>query len=59
MDTNLNHLDNFANAFFHRCAAGEWLTLRMDMLSVIAYAVFLMIMIALPQGSLSPSKLIA
>lgn len=57
MDMNLSRLDSYANSFFHKGAAGEWLSLRMEMLSVVAYTVFLMVMVALPRGSLSPSKL--
>lgn len=55
METNLDRLDIFARAYFHKGAAREWLIIRMEMLSVIAFTIFLLILIAFPQGSMNPS----
>lgn len=58
MDLNLDHLDRFGTVFFHRGAVREWLIMRMEMLSVIGYAFFLIFLVTLPQGYISPSKLL-
>lgn len=58
MAINLDHLDNFARAYFYKTAAREWLILRMELLSVFAFAVCLLFVIAVPQTAISPSMLL-
>jgi ABC-type multidrug transport system fused ATPase/permease subunit len=58
MATNLNHLDNFARAYFYKTASREWLIMRMELMSVLAFTVCLLFMVAIPQASINPSTLL-
>lgn len=55
MESNLDLLDSFARAYFHKCAAREWLVLRMEFLSLLVYTICLVFVVSIPQGLISPS----
>lgn len=59
MESNLDLLDSFARAYFHKCAAREWLVLRMEFLSLLVYTICLVFVVSIPQGLISPSKPLA
>ncbi|XP_043692538.1 ABC transporter C family member 3-like isoform X3 [Telopea speciosissima] len=54
IDTNLSLVDVYSRPKFHFSGAMEWLCFRMDMLASITYAVFLVFLISVPKGVLSP-----
>ncbi|XP_042754498.1 ABC transporter C family member 3 isoform X3 [Lactuca sativa] len=54
-DTNLKLNDDFARPKFHAIAAREWLGIRLDMLSSFTFAVFLIFLISIPEGTIDPS----
>ncbi|KAL8264260.1 hypothetical protein R6Q59_022390 [Mikania micrantha] len=54
-DTNLKLNDDFARPKFHAAAAMEWLGIRLDMLSSFTFAVFLIFLISIPEGTIDPS----
>lgn len=55
-DTNLKLNDDFARPKFHAAAAMEWLGIRLDMLSSVTFAAFLVFLISIPEGTIDPSK---
>lgn len=54
-DTNLKLNDDFSRPTFHGAAAMEWLGIRLDMLSSVTFAVFLIFLISIPEGTIDPS----
>ncbi|XP_043692521.1 ABC transporter C family member 3-like isoform X1 [Telopea speciosissima] len=54
IDTNLKLVDVYSRPKFHFSGAVEWLCFRMDMLASITYAVFLVFLISVSKGVLSP-----
>ncbi|XP_042486789.1 ABC transporter C family member 3-like isoform X1 [Macadamia integrifolia] len=54
MDTNFKLVDAYSRPKFHFSSAMEWLCFRMDMLATITYATFLVFLISMPTGMLSP-----
>ncbi|CAI9303495.1 unnamed protein product [Lactuca saligna] len=54
-DTNLKLNDDFARPKFHAAAAMEWLGIRLDMLSTLTFAVFLIFLVSIPEGTIDPS----
>ncbi|XP_042489373.1 ABC transporter C family member 3-like isoform X2 [Macadamia integrifolia] len=54
MDTNLKLIDGYSRPKFHFSGAMEWLCFRMDFLASITYAIFLVFLILIPKGVLSP-----
>ncbi|CAL5032421.1 unnamed protein product [Urochloa decumbens] len=52
---NLDLFDNLARPSFHNFALTCWLSLRLNMLSNIVFAVSLALLLSLPEGLLSPS----
>ncbi|XP_042477665.1 ABC transporter C family member 3-like [Macadamia integrifolia] len=54
METNLKLVDVFSRPKFYFSSAMEWLCFRMDILASITYAVFLVFLISMPKGVLSP-----
>ncbi|PWA97916.1 multidrug resistance-associated protein 3 [Artemisia annua] len=54
-DMNLKLNDNFARPKFHDAAAIEWLGIRLDMLSCLTFAAFLIFLISIPEGTIDPS----
>ncbi|XP_043711637.1 ABC transporter C family member 3-like [Telopea speciosissima] len=54
LDTNLKLVDVYSRPKFHFSSAMEWFCFRMDMLASITYAVFLVFLISMPKGVLSP-----
>ncbi|XP_042518498.1 ABC transporter C family member 3-like [Macadamia integrifolia] len=54
IDTNLKLVDGYFRPKFHFSGAIEWLCFRMDMLSSITYAIFLIFLISVLNGVLSP-----
>lgn len=55
METNFDHLDIFGRAYFHTKASREWLIIRMEMLSTVAFTLFLIFLVGAPQGASNPS----
>ncbi|KAI3496836.1 hypothetical protein L1887_39214 [Cichorium endivia] len=54
-DTNLKLNDDFARPKLYAAAAMEWLGIRLDMLSSFTFAVFLIFLISIPEGTIDPS----
>ncbi|XP_011095520.1 ABC transporter C family member 3-like [Sesamum indicum] len=54
-DLSMNLIDGYARPRFHGAAAMEWLSLRVDMLSLLTFAFALGILISLPKGTVDPS----
>ncbi|XP_043726353.1 ABC transporter C family member 3-like [Telopea speciosissima] len=54
IDTNLKLVDGYFRPKFYFSGAIEWLCFRMDMLASITYAIFLVFLISVPKGVLSP-----
>ncbi|XP_043689808.1 ABC transporter C family member 3-like [Telopea speciosissima] len=54
MDTTLKLVDGYGRPKFYFSGAMEWLCFRMDMLASITYAFFLVFLILVPKGVLSP-----
>ncbi|KAI3703062.1 hypothetical protein L6452_28817 [Arctium lappa] len=54
-DTNLKLNDDFSRPKFHGAAAMEWLGIRLDMLSSVTFAAFLIFLISIPEGTIDPS----
>lgn len=53
-DTNMKLMDGYSRPTFHIAAAMEWLGLRLDMLSNIAFAFSLVFLISIPNGFIDP-----
>lgn len=56
MDTNLDHFNRYAMTYFHSTAAREWLMFHMELLSVFAFTLCLVVVVTLPRGSIDPSE---
>ncbi|XP_043711783.1 ABC transporter C family member 3-like [Telopea speciosissima] len=54
MDTNFKLVDAYSRPKFYFSGAVEWLCFRMDMLASITYVIFLIFLILVPKGVLSP-----
>ncbi|KAM0029459.1 putative ABC-type xenobiotic transporter [Helianthus debilis subsp. tardiflorus] len=54
-DTNLKLNDDFSRPKFHAAAAMEWLGIRLDMLSSFTFAVFLIFLVSIPEGTIDAS----
>ncbi|KAJ0601524.1 putative ABC-type xenobiotic transporter [Helianthus annuus] len=54
-EINLKLNDDFARPKFHAAAAMEWLGIRSDMLSSFTFAVFLIFLVSIPEGTINPS----
>ncbi|KAJ9552037.1 hypothetical protein OSB04_016082 [Centaurea solstitialis] len=54
-DTNLKLIDDFSRPKFYNVSAREWLGLRLEMLSSVTFAAFLIFLIAIPEGTIDPS----
>ena len=57
MATNLDKIDNFARAYFHKSTSREWLIMRMELLSVFAFTCVQLFVVTVPQVSSNPSML--
>ncbi|XP_043690945.1 ABC transporter C family member 3-like [Telopea speciosissima] len=54
MNTNIKLVDRYIRPKFHFSGALEWLCFRMDLLTSITYAIFLVFLISVSKGVLSP-----
>ncbi|KAJ9552038.1 hypothetical protein OSB04_016083 [Centaurea solstitialis] len=53
--TNLKLNDDFSRPKFYAASAREWLGFRLDMLSSVTFAAFLIFLISIPEGTIDPS----
>lgn len=56
MERNLELIDIYMRPSLHNVGANEWLGIRMDFLSNLVFAFFLVFLIRLPQDVISPSR---
>ncbi|KAL7125587.1 hypothetical protein ABFS83_14G126500 [Erythranthe nasuta] len=54
-DANLSLIDNHSRPWFHNVSAMEWLSFRLNQLANFVFAFSLVLLVTLPQGTLSPS----
>ncbi|KAI4388601.1 hypothetical protein MLD38_000915 [Melastoma candidum] len=54
-NTNMELLDVYARPKFHSFAAMEWLSFRLDVLSLLTFAMTLIFLISIPKGLIDPA----
>ncbi|XP_059666526.1 ABC transporter C family member 3-like isoform X2 [Cornus florida] len=54
LDTNMKLTDGYSQPNFYSAGAIEWLAFRLDMLSSITFACFLIFLVTIPRGAISP-----
>ncbi|KAI3769184.1 hypothetical protein L6452_00284 [Arctium lappa] len=54
-DTNMKLLDGYSRPNFHSAAAREWLSFRVELLSSVTFAFFLIFLLVIPNGTIDPS----
>ena len=55
-DINMKLMDAYSRPRFNIASAREWLCLRLDMLSFIAFLFLLVFLISIPEGVINPGK---
>ncbi|XP_022717852.1 putative ABC transporter C family member 15 [Durio zibethinus] len=55
IDANLGLIDNHAKPWFHNISALEWLSFRLNLLSIFVFAFSLVVLVMLPEGMINPS----
>ena len=55
-DENMRLTDAYSRPKFHNAGASEWLCFRLDMLSSITLAFFLVFLICIPEEVINPGK---
>ncbi|PIM97152.1 Peptide exporter, ABC superfamily [Handroanthus impetiginosus] len=54
-DISMKLIDGYSRPKFHTAAAMEWLSIRLDMLSLVTFAFSLIFLISIPEGTTDPS----
>lgn len=57
MDTNLELFDNYSRPCFTNAGMMEWLVFRMELLCSLVFSLSMVLVVLLPDGAISPSKL--
>nr|GEV25329.1 ABC transporter C family member 3-like isoform X3 [Tanacetum cinerariifolium] len=54
-DTNMKLIDGYSRPKFHSAGAVEWLSFRVELLSSVMFALFLILLLIVPNGTIDPS----
>ncbi|GJY04827.1 ABC transporter C family member 3-like protein isoform X3 [Tanacetum coccineum] len=54
-DTNMKLIDGYSRPKFHSAGAVEWLSFRVELLSSVMFALFLIFLLIVPNGTIDPS----